>query len=231
MSPPLKKGTLIKRYKRFFADIRTRDGEVITAHCPNTGSLKGCKEEGFDAFYSLSDNPKRKLKYTWEMVRAEGNLVGVNTGLANHLAEEALRAGLVPGCESFGSLRREVKYGKENSRIDILLETGNEPQVFVEVKNVTLAEGDGALFPDAVTERGRKHLREMEDMVHQGHRAVLLFCVQRQGVTWAGPADHIDPAYGKQLRQAAEAGVEIVALQADLSHREIRLARTLPVRL
>ncbi|HAU14820.1 MAG: DNA/RNA nuclease SfsA [Pseudomonadales bacterium] len=229
--PPLTQGTLVKRYKRFLADIVLQDGTELTVHCPNTGSMKNCNEAGSTVWISDSGNPKRKYRHTWELVSVgNGAIAGINTGRANGLVREAIAAGQVPELDGYDVIRSEVKYGAENSRIDLLLESA-AARCFVEIKNLTLGEGDIGYFPDAVTERGRKHLRELEAMVQQGHRAVLFFCVQHSGVTVARPADHIDPKYGAALRQAHAAGVEVMAWQCDLSAQEIVIARPLPVQL
>jgi len=233
--PPLQQGTLIQRYKRFLADVTLADGSALTLHCPNTGSMKNCNTPGSAVWFSDSGNPKRKYRHTWEMVAvSNGAVAGINTGRANALVQEAIAAGTIAELAGYAQIRTEVKYGAENSRIDLLLEKPGQ-QCFVEVKNLTLGELDpetGALvgyFPDAVTERGQKHLRELEAMVQQGQRAVLLFCVQHTGVCEARPADHIDPKYGVALRQAQANGVEVMAWQCEMSAREIRIARPLPV--
>lgn len=231
--PPLSTGTLIKRYKRFMADVELPSGEVITLHCPNTGSMLNCNQPGSAVWFSDSGNPKRKYRHTWEQVAVGENgeyRAGINTGLANKLVKEAVEAGVISELQGYDSVRTEVKYGNENSRIDLLLENLNPPgQCFVEVKNVTLGEQGIAYFPDAVTERGRKHLRELAAMVAQGHRGVLVFCVQLTGVSEVRPADHIDPAYGEALRAAVTDGVEVYAWQAELTPEEVRLVRSLPV--
>ena len=229
--PALETATLIKRYKRFMADVKTENGEMLTLHCPNTGSMKNCNDPGSRVWFSDSGNPKRKYPHTWELVEvAGGALAGINTNRANALVKEALEKQVVPSLAGFDSLKSEVKYGEENSRIDLLLQFGDQT-CFVEVKSLTLGEGEIGYFPDAVTERGRKHLRELVKMVEQGHRAVLLFCVQHNGVTVAKPADHIDPAYATALRQAHAAGVEVMAWQCDLDENEVTVARALPVDL
>ncbi|PCJ45430.1 MAG: DNA/RNA nuclease SfsA [Moraxellaceae bacterium] len=229
---PLITGTLVKRYKRFLADVTLNDGTEITIHCANTGSMKNCADPGSAVWFSDSHNEKRKYRHTWEIVAVEGGaLAGINTGLANKLAQEAIELGVIPELSGYAGLRREVGYGQEKSRIDILLEDSARPPCYVEVKNVTLGRGKIAAFPDAVTERGRKHLRELISVVEKGERAVLLFCVQHTGVTSVVPADDIDPQYGKAIRQAAAAGVEIMAWQADISTTEITLVRELPVYL
>ena len=239
ITPRLLSGTFIKRYKRFFTDICTADGDVITVHCPNTGSMKNCQVEGSPCWYSLSDNPKRKLAGTLEIVTsAFGNLAGVNTGRPNHLAREAIENDLIPELRGYSRLRAEVRYGEEKSRIDLLLEGREDDSAadkksgccYVEVKNVTLDCGEGrAQFPDSVTSRGSKHLRELMAMVAEGHRAVLFFCVQLSGVEEVSVAAHIDPLYAETLTAAIAAGVEVLVWQADMTDSYISLQR--PLRL
>lgn len=228
--PPLVEGRLIVRRNRFVAEVEV-DGQPVEAHCPNTGSMLGCKAPGSRVWLSRAENPARKLVWTWEIVEARpGVLVGLHTGRPNGLVEEAIRAGRVPELAGYGSIRREVRYGCENSRIDLLLEGAGRPPCYVEVKNVTAAVADGVgLFPDAVTERGAKHLREMMAVVAGGGRAALVFCVQRGDVGEVRPADAIDPDYGRMLRQARAAGVAVLALGAVVTPGEIVLDRPLPV--
>jgi sugar fermentation stimulation protein A len=228
---PLITGTLIARYKRFFADVRLDNGDVVTAHCPNTGSMLGCKEAGSRVWISPADNPERKLRYTWELVEARPNvLVGIHTGRSNALVQEAIVARRVGELAEYGELRREVKFGRESSRIDLLLQGQGLPDCYVEVKNVTAAVSDGiALFPDAVSERGSKHLRELMHVVATGQRAVIFFCVQRGDVNEVRPADEIDPQYGRTLREAMAAGVIALAYRADVSPEGIVVSRALPV--
>ncbi len=223
--------TFIKRYKRFFTDIHTEQGELLTVHCPNTGSMKNCQVENAPCWYSLSDNPKRKLPGTLEIVTtAFGNLAGVNTARPNHIVRRAIEDQLIPELRGYQSIRSEVRYGAEKSRIDLLLEGEKGGQCYVEVKNVTLDCGDGhAQFPDAVTSRGAKHLRELMAMVVEGHRAVLFFCVQLTGVESMSIAKHIDPLYAQTLSVAIDAGVEVLVWQADISDQAIRLQRPLPL--
>ncbi|MBI4082552.1 MAG: DNA/RNA nuclease SfsA [Candidatus Lambdaproteobacteria bacterium] len=227
--PPLLKGRLLRRYQRFFADVALDSGEVITAHTPNTGSLLTCTEPGSEAYVSPADNPKRTLKYTWELVRSGRALVGVHTGRANGLAEEAIRAGVIAELAGYGSLRREVRYGT-NSRIDLLLEDEARPRCYVEVKNVTLARDGMAAFPDAVTERGAKHLRELATQVRKGARAVMLFIVQRGDCEAMTPADDIDPRYGRLLRQASRKGVEALAYRVRVRPTGLPVEAPLPIR-
>lgn len=230
--PPLQSGILLRRYKRFLADVVLDDGREITLHCPNTGSMKNCADPGSRVWFSDSGNDKRKYRHTWELVEtASGVLAGINTGRANELVKALILSGRVPELSGYARVRSEVKYGSENSRIDLLLEEGATPDCFVEIKNVTLAEGATGYFPDAVTERGRKHLRELMAMVEQGQRAVLFFCVQHTGVQLVKPADHIDPAYGKQLRDAAQSGVGIMAWRWRLSAWAAEAECPLPVDL
>ena len=228
--PPLLPGRLIKRYKRFLADIELADGSVVTAHCPNSGSMLGCNLPGSPVMLSLSPNPTRKLPYTWELVQVDGYWVGLNTMLPNRLAEEAILNGTITELQGYERLRREVPYGSERSRIDILLE-GSQGRCFVEVKNVTLVEHGVALFPDAVTERGQKHLRELMEVVRNGERGVILFTVQRGDGGWVAPADRIDPAYGRLLREAVVNGVEALAYRAQVEPEAIRLTGRLAIRL
>jgi len=232
----LQSGVLVKRYKRFLADITTSVGESITIHCPNTGSMKNCQKPGSKIWYSDSENPKRKYACTWELVEVDGkHIVGINTGLANKLAHEAITSGWIEELQAYESIRTEVGYGEQKSRIDLLLEgTNSNPkaQCYVEVKNVSLGLGDGlGAFPDSVTTRGQKHLQELLHMHSLGHRAVLLFCVQHSGIQQVSPADDIDPEYGRLLRDVVSKGVEVLAyrVHVDLQASEIELRDRLPV--
>jgi sugar fermentation stimulation protein A len=229
--PPLVAGHLLGRRQRFLADVKLGAGETVVAHCANTGSMLGCKEPGSRVWLSAAADPKRKLAWTWELVEAQpGVIVGIHTGRANGLVEEAINAGRIPALAGYAGLRREVRYGAENSRIDLLLEDAGRPPCFVEVKNVTAAVADGvALFPDAVSARASKHLRELAAMVAAGNRAAIVFCCQRGDVHEVRPADAIDPAYGRALRAAIAAGVEAYALAGRVAPEEIVLDRTVPV--
>ncbi len=226
---PLYRGKLIRRYKRFLADVELEDGSTVTAHCPNSGSMKGCNEPGMPVLLSRSDNPKRKLKYTWELVKANGIWVGIHTGYPNKLVREAIEAGTISELQGYTNIRPEVKYGK-NSRVDLLLE-GQDGLCYVEIKNVTLVENGLALFPDAVTTRGQKHLLELMEMVKTGHRAIIFFVVQRADGSAMAPADRIDPEYGRLLRRAVANGVEALAYRAEITPTHIRLTTRLPVLL
>ncbi len=220
----------MRRYKRFLADVELADGSVVVAHCPNPGSMKSMKEPDSRVWLSPSNNPKRKLAYTWEVVDSEGCLTLVHTGRANAIAREALEGGVIRELAGFDALRAEVPYG-EHSRIDFCLQFAGDP-CFVEVKNVTMSDGPGrAAFPDSVTARGTKHLGELVKMVGEGQRAVLLFCCSRQGTLSIRPADEIDPVYGRALREAAAAGVEVLAYACDVSIEEVVMKRQVPVML
>ncbi|MEE8388509.1 MAG: DNA/RNA nuclease SfsA [Acidiferrobacterales bacterium] len=228
---PLLEARLIQRYKRFLADVELPNGSQLTAHTPNTGAMLGCAEPGSRVWLRDTANPKRKYIYSWELVEASsGALVGINTGLPPKLVQEAIADGRIAELQGYKILRREVRYGLENSRIDLLLQDGSAPDCYVEVKNVTaITQGGVAIFPDAVSARGSKHLRELMQMVKQGYRAVIFYCVQRQDAESLSPADVIDPEYGETLRRAMAAGVEAIAYRATVSPQEIRLADRLPV--
>ena len=222
ISPVFEKATFVKRYKRFFADIELLDGSALTIHCANTGSMKNCLTPGEPCWFSRSNNPKRKLPGTLELITtAGGRLAGVNTARPNKLVVEAIANGVIAELQGYKNLRTEVPYGEEKSRIDILLENG-EARCFVEVKSVTLeAENGRALFPDAVTARGAKHLRELMTVVEQGQRGVLVYCVQLSGIDSVSVAAEIDPLYSTTLREAIDKGVEILVYGCRLAPDEI----------
>lgn len=223
---PLLRGTLIRRYKRFMADVDLDSGESVTAHCANTGSMLGVRDPGSEVWLSPSDNPKRKLKYTWELIRVGDGLVGINTQHPNKIVEEGITSSKVPELTGYAETRREVKYGK-NSRIDVLLSDDSRPDCYVEVKNVHLRRGEDAEFPDGVTARGAKHLGEMADMVDDGARAVMFYLVQREDCDRFRLADDIDPDYAKALEAAMKRGVEAVCYACSLSPDAIELDRPL----
>jgi sugar fermentation stimulation protein A len=229
---PLLTGTLVKRYKRFLADIETDSG-IITIHCPNTGSMRGCAEPGSRVWYWDSGNLKRKYRHSWELVEDQyGHMIGINTNRANHLIKEAIEQQILIDCE-YDSLRSEVRYGEENSRIDLLL-SKDDKKTWIEVKSTTLLEVDETnksqgYFPDSVTSRGTKHLRELMLQVAQGDKAKLIFCVQHSGIKSVKAATHIDPLYAKTLKQAADAGVEIIAAETLITETEIKVIGQLPV--
>lgn len=225
----LVEGRLIRRYKRFLADIQL-PGAVVTAACPNTGSLMGCCEPGSRVWLSESASATRKYRHTWEIVEVGEVLVGINTGLPNALVAEAIGDGTITELAGYTSLRREVAFGEERSRVDLLLEASGREDCYVEVKNVTAAASRGvALFPDCVSERGSKHLRELIRLKAKGARPVQLYCVQRGDVREVRPADGIDFEYGRTLREAIAAGVEVLAYRARVSASEIRIAEPIPV--
>ena len=226
---PLVQGRLIRRYKRFLADVQLANG-VVTAACPNTGSMLGCCEPGNRVWLSESDRVTRKYRHTWEIVEVGEVMVGINTSLPNALAAEAIASGALAELAGYANLRREVAFGEERSRVDIVLEHPGRAACYVEVKNVTAAvSGRVAVFPDAVSERGAKHLRELMRLKAAGARPVQLYCVQRGDVDEVRPADAIDPEYGRTLREALAAGVEVLAYRARVTPREIRLEERIPV--
>ncbi len=228
--PPLIPGTLIRRYKRFLADVRLDDGTEVTAHCPNSGKMTACCEPGRPVWISRHDNPRRKLKYTWELIEMPDSLVGVNTNVPNRLVADAIAAGAAPELSGYETVRREVKVG-EHSRIDIRLDGPERPPCFVEVKNCTLVENGVAAFPDAVTVRGLKHLHELRILAATGARSVIFFLIQRMDANRFRPADEVDPAYGAGLREVLENGVEALAYDVHIDLSGIRLRRRLSVSL
>jgi sugar fermentation stimulation protein A len=228
--PHLISGTLLKRYKRFLCDVRLKNNHTVTAHCPNTGSMKECYEPGCTVYLSRHNNPARKLRYTVEMTHMGTTLVGINTQVPNHLLKESIIAGKVPLLMGYSRVLSEIPYGK-NSRIDLLLENGHE-RCFVEVKNCTLVADDhSAYFPDAVSSRGLKHLLELERQVQAGHRSVMFYLIQRTDANIFKPADHIDPAYGKTLRRVFNSGVEIMVYDVKIDLTMIELNKPIPYQL
>ncbi len=227
---PLLGGRLIRRYKRFLADVRLDDGAVVTAHCPNSGRMTACVGEDWPVRLSHSDNPRRKLPYTLEMVHNGQCWIGVHTGRANAVVREAIEAGSVPELSGYPTIRPEVKYGT-GSRIDLLL-ASEAGQCFVEVKSTTLVDGRGAfLFPDAVTDRGRRHLHELRERAAAGDRAVVFFLVQRSDGDFFRPAAEVDAAFDRALREAVAGGVEALAYRAEVSPAGISVCEPVPVRL
>lgn len=217
-------GKLIKRYKRFLADIILDDGEEITAHVPNSGAMTSTIEEGCDVWVSFHDNPKRKLKYTLELTKIEDNMICTNTGVANKIAIEAIQKGTIKELQGYDSIKPEQKYG-QNSRIDILLEKEDQ-KCYVEIKSVTLKIDDTLAFPDAVTTRGAKHLKELSDMVKQGHRALMLYIIQRTDNAPFRLADEIDSKYAQAFKQAVEEGVEVLVYQSAITLEEIKIVKS-----
>ena len=228
--PQLVQGTLIRRYKRFLADVELKDGNIVTAHCPNTGSMAGCSEPGRPVYLSSHDNPKRKLKYTWELIKMPTSLVGVNTLVPNRLVVESIRAGVVPELSGYESVDREVKIN-DHTRLDFMLTGHGGKRCYGEIKNCTLVDDGVAAFPDAVTARGLKHITELEALVESGHRCVMFYFIQRMDARVFKPADHIDPEYGKGLRRALRSGVEILAYDVTIDLDGIRLNRRIPYEL
>ncbi|MBT4710385.1 MAG: DNA/RNA nuclease SfsA [Alphaproteobacteria bacterium] len=228
---PLIRGTLVRRYKRFLADVALDSGGEMTVHCPNPGAMLGLTEPGIEVWLSKSDNPKRKLSHTWELAHVDGGLTGVNTMVANRIGEEAIGGGVVPELDGYANLRREVKYGK-NSRVDLLLQGDDRPDCYVEIKNVHLMREAGlAEFPDSVTARGTKHLGELAAMVKAGHRAVMLYVVQRGDCDRFALAADIDPAYASAFADAKAQGVEAIAYGCALSVKEIVLNKALTLKM
>ena len=224
-SEKLVHGILINRYKRFLADVRLDNGTEVVAHCTNSGSMKSCLENGAEVYLTPVTDPKRRTKFTWEMIKINGDWVGINTGNPNKLAFEAISEGIIPELSGYTTVKREVKFG--DSRFDVFAENEIE-KCFVEVKNVSLKEGKYALFPDAVTTRGQKHLKTLMDVKAVGMRAVMLYIIQRSDVEIFAPATEIDPDYAKALKLAMNAGVEVIAIQAKVTPEKIELVKKLP---
>jgi sugar fermentation stimulation protein A len=225
-SSPLVHAKLIKRYKRFLADVLLDNGEIVVAHCTNSGTMLSCLETGADVYLTPVNDPKRKTKFTWEMIRINQNWVGVNTSWPNVLAYEAIKNQEIEKLKGYSLVKREVKF--DDSRFDIYCENKQE-KCFVEVKNVTLKEGDLARFPDAVTTRGQKHLKTLIEVKKQGYRAVMLYIIQRSDVVGFAPARNIDPDYTLALELAINNGVEVIAIQAKVTPESIVLKHELPI--
>ncbi len=221
--------TFLRRYKRFLVDVKFSDGGEMTVHCPNTGSMRGCLTPGNEVYLSRSDNPKRKYAHTLEMIMVDKTWVGINTNRTNHLVREAMEKGLVKELGALDEIRSEVKVS-DQSRLDFLVRRGQK-KIYIEVKNCTLVEDGTAMFPDAVTERGRRHLLELMALKKKGWGAALIFCVQRMDADRFRPAAEIDPLYSETLAAAAEAGVGVWAYQADVGPEQIEIVRSLPVKL
>jgi sugar fermentation stimulation protein A len=222
---PLIHGYLVKRYKRFLSDIRLDDGSNVVAHCTNSGSMKTCIEEGAEVYLSPAKDPKRKTRFTWEMIKLNNNWVGVNTSHPNLIAYEAIKNGEIHQLTGYSHVQREVKVG--NSRIDIMVQKEGET-CFIEVKNVTMKDGDFARFPDAVTTRGKKHLDELIQLKKDGIRAVMLYIIQRSDVSIFAPAYDIDPNYADALYEAYKTGVEIIPIRVKVTPSEIIIDEELP---
>lgn len=231
-SDPLVRGKLIKRYKRFLVDIELESGKVVVAHCANPGSMMNLLLPDAEVWLSLASNPNRKLKYTWEMIRYEDTLIGLNTSLPNKILEDAIQQDLVVEFTEYDSLKREVKYG-ENSRIDILLQSSNLPDCYLEVKSVTLKRPENgnnlAEFPDSVTVRGTKHLHELSGQVANGNRAAMFYLVQREDCNRLSIAGDIDPNYANAFIAARKAGVEMLCYGCSISPEAIKIRRKLEI--
>jgi sugar fermentation stimulation protein A len=220
-------GTLIKRYKRFFADVKLTSGEIITAHTANTGPMTTCFESGRACLLSFHNDPKRQLKYSLEMIKAPTSWIGVNTHLANKLALEAIHNGTIKELQGYQNITPEYKIG--NSRLDFMLSNSEKPECFVEVKSVTLlGENNCALFPDTITTRGQKHLRELMDLKKQGYRTVMLFVVQREDVDKFAPAEKIDPEYARLLKKAHQHNIDVLIYQCSLTINQVLISLPIP---
>ncbi len=229
--PELIPGRLIKRYKRFLADVELEDGTLVTAHCPNSGSMTACSEPGRPVYLSWHDNPKRKLKYTWEIIQMPDSLVGVNTLVPNRLIKKSVENGWVAELAAYEEIRSEVQTSK-GSRLDLLLTDSHGARCYVEIKNCTLVTQGVACFPDAVTQRGRKHLKELQRLTAGGNRCVMFFCIQRMDAECFRPADQIDAAYGEALRKVhLKWGVEILVYDVWMDLERIVLNRKIPIQL
>jgi len=224
MWPELIHGVLIKRYHRFLADVKLTSGRVVTAHCPNSGTMKACSQPGRPVYLSVHDNPKRKLKYTWEMINMPTSLVGVNTLVPNRLVKKSIEEGRVRQLRGYNHIKSEVKVSGA-SRLDLLLTKGENEKCFVEIKNCTLVEDGVAYFPDAVTVRGRKHLVELQQLVLKGNRCAVFFLVQRMDAKAFTTADRIDPLYGKEFRKAKNNGVEVMVYDVVMDLKKIMLGK------
>ena len=228
--PPLIKGVLIKRYKRFLADVLLEKGEMVTAHCPNSGSMKGCADPGSEVWLSRSNNPKRKLKYTWELVKASGTMIGINTQVPNKLVKNSIENGLIKELSGYDRIKPEIKTST-HTRLDLLLEKEGNYKCYVEIKNCTLVEDGMAMFPDAVTTRGQKHLDELDRLVSLGHRGVIFFLIQRMDAIEFKPADMIDSVYAEKLNKVVENGVEVISKDTIIDKASIKIGRSIPCRL
>lgn len=227
---PLTEGRLVRRYKRFLADVAFGSGDTATVHCANPGAMTGLAEPGMRIFLSRSESATRKLPWSWELVEVAGGLVGINTAHPNRLVGEAIAADAIPELAGYDRVRREVRYGS-NSRIDFHLSADTRPDAYVEIKNVHLSRADSlAEFPDSVTARGARHLAELSAMAAAGHRAVMIYLIQRADAAEFALARDIDPAYGAAFDRALDAGVEMIAYDCRLSIEEITVGRRVPVR-
>lgn len=228
--PLLTSGILIKRYKRFLADIELETGEKVTAHCPNSGSMKGCATPGSPVWLSTSDNPKRKYKYTWELIKMPGTMIGINTQVPNKLVKQSIEHDMIEELAGYDTVKAEVKTSS-HTRLDLLLEKEGKEKCYVEIKNCSLVEEGIAMFPDAVTTRGQKHLDELEYLVSLGHKGVIFFLIQRMDAKLFKPADMIDKVYAEKLKKVVKNGVKIVVRDTSINTQFIRIRNAVPVDL
>ncbi|MBF0226881.1 MAG: DNA/RNA nuclease SfsA [Desulfobacterales bacterium] len=225
--PELISGLLIKRYKRFLADVMLDDGNIVTAHCPNTGSMTECSQPFRRVYLSKAENTKRKLKYTWELIEMPSSMVGVNTQIPNILIFQSIQNKRIKELNGYDFCKKEVK-SNDGIRIDILLTSKIKEQCFIEIKNCSLVKENIAYFPDALTKRGLKHLIELERLASEGSRSIIFYLVQRMDAKSFRPADHIDPEYGKKLREVLSKGVEILIYDVDIDSNGVSLRNQLP---
>jgi len=228
--PELISGTLVRRYKRFLADITLNDGQTITAHCANTGSMTECSQPGSTVYVSYHNNPKRKLKYSWELIQMPTSLVGVNTAIPNKLVLHSIQQNLIQSLLGYEHIKAEKKLDS-GSRLDIFLWNHDKDCCYIEVKNCTLVTDGVASFPDAVTTRGQKHLRELQQLQDEHTRCAMFFLIQRSDADVFRPADTIDPEYGRELRKAIKNGVEILIYDVDINLNGIRINKEIPYQL
>lgn len=227
--PPLITGKLIKRYKRFMADVELDTGEVVVAHCPNSGSMKGCAIPGSKVWLSKSDNPKRKLKYTWELILTPDTMIGINTQVPNKLVKQSIENNLIQELSGYDKVKAEIKTS-DHTRLDLLLEKNTGEKCYVEIKNCTMVEDGIAMFPDAVTTRGQKHLDELEHLVSLGHRGVIFYLIQRMDALSFKPASMVDPVYAEKLKKVVLNGVEIITRDTIVDTKVISIGKSIPVR-
>lgn len=228
--PDLIPGTLIKRYKRFLADVKLESGEIVIAHCPNTGTMRACSAPGSRVYLSFHDNPKRKLKYTWELIEMPTSLVGVNTLTPNRLVYHSIKNNALAPFYGYNEVKSEVKVG-EKHRLDLMVSKNGADPCYIEIKNCSLVEEKTAFFPDAVTVRGRNHLVELQRLAAEGFRTVMFFLVHRMDAEIFKPADHIDPEYGRELRKAHQNGIEIIAWDVAIDLEKVRMRHQIPAEL
>ncbi len=224
--PRLYKGKLIRRYKRFLAEVQLESAQTVTAYCPNTGSMSGCSDPGSTVYLSHHPKQSRKLKYTWEITQTPDSLVGINTQLTNKIVQEGFELGTIPEFKNYDKLTPEVKTG-DKTRIDFVLYSPSHASLFLEVKNCTLVENQIAYFPDAVTSRGQKHLKKLSELRYSGYTSAVLFLVQRNDAQYFKPAAQIDPQYSQYLAQAKNNGVQVLVYDVDINTKNIGINKSL----